>query len=263
VPAGEFVMGSANGEPNERPQHVVRITRPFWMARGEITNRVFARFEPGHDSRVEDKNTYQFGIHGYPSNQPEQPVVRVSWTEAMAFCRWLADKTGERFSLPTEAQWEYACRSGTATPFFFGDRDADFSKFANLADAKLSEFASNPYTVDRPLANPTKYDDWIPKDSRFHDGALLAVEPGRYQPNAWGLWDLHGNVAEWTRTAYRPYPYRTDDGRDSGLPDESKVVRGGSWRDEPKRATSGFRLSYLPWQRVYNVGFRVVSGTTP
>jgi formylglycine-generating enzyme required for sulfatase activity len=263
VPAGEFVMGSANGEPNERPQHVVRITRPFWMARGEITNRVFARFEPGHDSRVEDKNTYQFGIHGYPSNQPEQPVVRVSWTEAIAFCRWLADKTGERFSLPTEAQWEYACRSGTATPFFFGDRDADFSKFANLADAKLSEFASNPYTVDRPLANPTKYDDWIPKDSRFHDGALLTVEPGRYQPNAWGLWDLHGNVAEWTRTAYRPYPYRTDDGRDSGLPDESKVVRGGSWRDEPKRATSGFRLSYLPWQRVYNVGFRVVSGTTP
>ena len=130
-----------------------------------------------------------------------------------------------------------------------------------MADAKLSEFASNPYTVDRPLANPTKYDDWIPKDSRFHDGALLAVEPGRYQPNAWGLCDLHGNVAEWTRTTYRAYPSRPDEGRDAGVPEGNKVVRGGSWRDEPKRATSSFRLSYQPWQRVYNVGFRVISET--
>ncbi|MCY2994334.1 MAG: formylglycine-generating enzyme family protein, partial [Planctomycetota bacterium] len=263
IPAGEVVMGSARGEDRERPQHAVRIERPFWIARCEVTNRVYARFEPGHDSRVEDKNTYQFGVHGYPANRPEQPVVRVSWNEAMAFCRWLSQETGERFSLPTEAQWEYACRAGTETPFCFGDLNTDFSKFANLADAKLSEFASNPYTVDQPLKSPTKYDDWIPKDSRFNDGALITVEPGRYQPNPWGLCDMHGNATEWTRSTFLPYPYRIEDGRDNGLPEGRKVVRGGSWRDEPKRATSSYRLSYLPFQRVFNVSFRVVSETPP
>jgi formylglycine-generating enzyme required for sulfatase activity len=241
---------------------VVRLGR-FWISTLEVTNAMYARFDPRHDSRVEDKNTYQFGIHGYPANRPEQPVVRVSWAEAMDFCRWLSQRTGRRFSLPTEAQWEYACRAGTATALWYGDLNADFSKMANLADAKLSEFASNPYTVDTPLANPTKYDDWIPKDARFNDGALLSVEPGRYQANPWGLHDMHGNVAEWTRSVYRPYPYRADDGREEAGVGGRRVVRGGSWRDEPKRATSSFRLSYLPHQRVHNVGFRVVCELEP
>jgi formylglycine-generating enzyme required for sulfatase activity len=228
------------------------------MGACEVTNRQYARFDPNHDSRVEDKNTYQFGIHGYPANKPEQPVVRVTWLRAMAFCRWLSEKAGRPVSLPTEAQWEYACRAGAGTPMFYGGLDADFSKFANMADAKLSEFASDPYTVDRPLPNPSKYDDWIPKDSRSNDGAVIAVAPGKYRPNAWGLFDMHGNVAEWTRTTCRPYPYAAGDGRDRGDPDGRKVVRGGSWRDEPKRCTSSFRLSYLPFQGVYNVGFRIV-----
>jgi formylglycine-generating enzyme required for sulfatase activity len=228
------------------------------MARAEITNQLYAQFDPAHDSRVEDKNTYQFGIHGYPANTPAQPVVRVSWNEAMAFCQWLSKKTGERFSLPTEAQWEYACRAGTATAFWFGDLNANFAKFANLADAKLSEFASNPYTVDQPLKNPTKYDDWIPKDARFNDGALLTVAPGRYEPNPWGLLDMHGNAAEWTRSVYRPYPCESADGRDEPDAAGRKVVRGGSWRDEPKRGTSSFRLGYPPYQHVYNVTFRVI-----
>jgi len=263
VPAGEFVMGSADGSPDERPQCRVRIERPFWMGVCEVTNDQYAQFDPTHDSRVEDKNTYQFGIHGYPANKPEQPVVRVPWHRAVEFCRWLSQKTGRPFHLPTEAQWEYACRAGTATPMSYGDLNADFSKFANLADAKLSEFASNPYTVDQPLKDPPKYDDWIPKDPRFNDGSLISVSPGKYQPNAWGLCDMHGNVAEWTRTTYRPYPYDAGDGRDAGEPGDRKVVRGGSWRDEPKRCTSSFRLSYLPYQRVYNVGFRVVCDLEP
>jgi len=236
----------------------VRVDKPFWMGTCEITNRQFAVFDPDHDSRVESKNAYQFGVHGYPMNQPEQPVVRVAWIEAMAFCRWLSQRTGERFTLPTEAQWEYACRAGTATPFYFGDCDTDFSAFANMSDASMSKFASDPYTVDRPLEDPPKYDDWIPKDPRFDDGAVLSVAPGRYAPNAWGLYDMHGNVFEWTRTTYRPYPYRADDGRDRAEPQGLKVARGGSWRDRPKRCTSSFRLAYQPYQRVYNVGFRVV-----
>jgi formylglycine-generating enzyme required for sulfatase activity len=176
----------------------------------------------------------------------------------MAFCRWLSARTGQRFTLPTEAQWEYACRAGAATPFNFGGLDTDFSPHANLADAKLTEFASDPYTVDVPLKNPTPFDDWIPKDARFNDRALLTVAPGRYQPNAWGLHDMHGNAAEWTRTTYAAYPYRADDASNSDKPGCRKVVRGGSWRDLPKRGTSSFRLSYPSWQRVYNVGFRVV-----
>jgi len=263
IPAGEFVMGSTSGEPDERPMVRVAIDKPFWMGTCEVTNRQYARFDPSHDSRVETKNAYQFGIHGYPVNKPSQPVVRVPWEDAMAFCRWLSATTGERFTLPSEAQWEYACRAGTATAMSFGDLDADFSKFANLADAKMTEYASDPYTVDTPLPNPPRYDDWIPKDSRFNDGALLSVAPGTYQPNAWGLFDMHGNVAEWTRSTYGPYPYASEDGPTQTGTEARRVVRGGSWRDRPKRATSSFRLAYLPYQRVYNVGFRVICEVHP
>lgn len=258
IPAGEFVMGDPEGFADEGPPARVRIPAPFWMAVEETRNQVFSAFNPHHDSGLEDKNAYQFGVRGYPANGPDQPVVRVSWEQAMAFCRWLTEKTGERFTLPSEAQWEYACRAGAETPFHFGGRDADFSAHANLSDATMSEFASDPYTVDVPLKNPTRFDDWIPKEERFNDGALLSVAPGRYQANAWGLWDMHGNVAEFTRTAYRLSPNPEPQSATPG-PSDRIVVRGGSWRDVPRRATSSFRLGYRPWQKVYNVGFRVVS----
>jgi formylglycine-generating enzyme required for sulfatase activity len=261
IPPGEFVMGSAAGAVDEEPLARVRIERPFWMATKEVTNRMYSLFDPSHQSGVEDRNGYQFGLRGFPMNGPEQPVVRVSWNEAVAFCRWLSEKTGMKFALPSEAEWEYACRAGTATPFSYGDLDTDFSKFANLADAKLSEFASFPYdTSHEPMKNPSKYDDWLPKDARFNDGALLTVEPGRYLPNAWGLLDMHGNAAEWTRSTYRPYPYREEPAPEPAAAGR-KVVRGGSWRDLPKHCTSSSRFSYLPFQRVYNVGIRVIAAS--
>jgi len=253
VPAGQFVMGSTTGPADERPPRRVQIEKPFWMGTLEITNAQYAIFDPDHDSRVESKSAYQFGVHGYPMNRPEQPVVRVSWNEAAAFCRRLSQQTGRRFSLPSEAQWEYACRAGTATAMSYGRIDADFSKYANLADATIRKFASDPYTIDTPLSNPSRYDDWIPRQPRFDDGALLSVRPGSYRPNPWGLYDMHGNVAEWTASDYRPYP-----GGEAHTAGGRKVVRGGSWRDRPRRATSSFRLAYQPYQRVYNVGFRVV-----
>ena len=253
IPAGEFVMGSRTGAAGEQPAVRVRIDRPFWTGTCEVTNEQYQLFAPNHDSRVESKNAYQFGIHGYPVNQPQQPVVRVSWNEAMAFCDWLSTQTGRTFSLPTEAEWEYAARAGSDTPMSYGGVDADFSRFANMADAKLSEFASDPYTVDTPLKNPPKYDDWIPKDARFNDGALLTVAPGRYAPNAWGLFDMHGNASEWTRSSRQPAG-----GFEAGVGHDRKIVRGGSWRDRPERCTASFRVDYWPYQRVYNVGFRVV-----
>ena len=226
---------------------LVRIpaAEPIWVATCEITNAQYALFDPSHDSGVEPRHSYQFGIAGYPVNRPRQPVVRIPCDEARAFCRWLVERTGRPFRLPTELEWEHACRAGTTTPFSFGDLDTDFSPFANFADAKLSDFVQETYIRLHVVENPTPYDDWIPKDPRFDDGGFLSEDVGGYAPNAWDLHDMHGNVAEWTTTVC-PWDER------------QVVVRGGSWYDRPKRGTSSFRLAYRPYQKVFNVGFRVV-----
>jgi formylglycine-generating enzyme required for sulfatase activity len=120
--------------------------------------------------------------------------------------------------------------------------------------------AQGDYTQARVIANPNRYDDWIPRCDRFDDGAIVTVDVGRYQPNPWGLHDMHGNAAEWTRSAYRPYPYHEHDGRnDTTRTDLERVVRGGSWRDRPHQATASYRRPYQPYHRVFNVGFRVVA----
>ena len=194
IPAGEFVMGNPTGPADEQPACRVTIDKPFWMGRYEVTNEQFARFDPQHDSHYETMHGYQFGMHGYPVNRPRQPAVRLSWNQAFGFCQWLSQKTGRRFALPTEAQWEYACRAGTATPFSFGEGQADFSKDANLGDLKLRELALDTYISVHVLPQPNKYDDWVPKDERFNDGGLVSVEVGSYRANAWGLQDMHGNV---------------------------------------------------------------------
>ncbi len=259
IPAGEFVIGDPHGHPDERPPTRVRIAEPFWMGACEVTNRQFATFDPAHDSGVEARFAMQFGVRGFYANGPDQPVVRVCWSRAMDYCRWLSQKTGRTFTLPTEAQWEYACRAGADSPFSYGTLQTDFSPHANLADATLSEYVCHPYLKNRsPLAKASKYDDWIPKDSRFRDEGFLSDGVGRYTPNAWGLCDMHGNVGEWTRSDFRPYPYRDDDGRNELSLQEKKVVRGGSWRDRPWQARSAHRLAYRTYQPVYNVGFRVV-----
>jgi formylglycine-generating enzyme required for sulfatase activity len=257
VPAGVFVMGDPEGEQDEQPLAVVAIEKPFWMSKYEVSNGQYAQFDPAHDSRFEHRSSWIFSEEylGWPLNRPGQPVVRVCWQEAMAFCRWLSAQLGEAANLPTEAQWEYACRAGTSTPLFYGNLDADFSRFANLGDASLRKLAEEGWRPKSP--------DLVPRDARFNDGALVTVESGRYQPNAWGLCDMHGNAAEWTRTTYQPYPYRANDGREALNRGGEKVVRGGSWRDRPKHCRSAFRLAYPPWQKVYNVGFRVILEPNP
>lgn len=252
IPAGSFVIGDPDGCSDEQPCARVEIARPFWMGRCEVTNEQFRRFDPSHDSRFEHRTSWIFSeaYLGWRLDGPKQPVVRVSWERAMAFCRWLSKRTGESVTLPTEAQWEYACRAGSAAPLSYGDLDTDFSGHANVADATIRELALEGWRPKSP--------DLVPRDGRFDDQMLVTAEVGRYQPNAWGLCDMHGNAAEWTRTAYRPYPYRVGDGRDLVSAPGQKAVRGGSWRDRPKRCRSAFRLSYPQYQRVYNVGFRVI-----
>ncbi len=229
--------------------------KPLWVGDYEVSNAQFEVFDPEHDSRVESRQGLSHGFRGFFVNAPEQPVCRVSWDEANAFCGWLSEKTGMSFRLPTEDEWEYACRAGTTTPFNFGDWNTDFSTHANLADQTLIEFISDNYfRVRVPLQNVTYYDDWVPKDRRFCDNGFVSERSGHYLPNAWGLYDMHGNVAEWTSTVSRPnYGVELMDSQ----PDE-RVVRGGSWHDRPYRATSFAREAYYQWQRDFDVGFRVV-----
>jgi formylglycine-generating enzyme required for sulfatase activity len=217
-----------------------------------VTNEQYAQFDPSHDSKYEHKGSWMFNEWdlGWDLNGPKQPVVRVSWKRAMAFCEWLSQRIGRRVTLPTEAQWEYACRAGTSEPLYYGDLDTDFSDFANMADVTIRELVYDVRDEYPP--------DLVPRDSRFNDGKLVTADVGSYKPNAWGLCDMHGNVWEWTRSAYQPYPYRDDDGRNQITNAGERVVRGGSWYDRPKRCRSAFRLVYAPWRKVYNVGFRVV-----
>ncbi len=262
VPAGKFIMGSSR-QADEMPQTIQSIDKPFWIGQFEVTNEQFRAFKKDHDSRTEHRHGYQFGRKGYPLNKANQPVVRVSWEEAMAFCNWLSEKTGLKVSLPTEAQWEWACRAGSGMAYSFGELGADYTRFANVGDQRLQEFAACTahkfYEGVRILDSPSRYDDWIPRDTQFNDGGFVSEEVGHYRSNSWDIYDMHGNVWEWTRSQYKPYPYRSDDGRnDLSNTQTQRVVRGGSWYDRPFKATSSYRLPYRGYQKVFNVGFRVV-----
>ncbi len=246
VPAGSFVVGDPDGAPDERPLALARVDRPFWVSVTEVTNAQYACFDAAHDSGYISESNKDQTRRGAPVNEPRQPVLRVSWAEAEGFCRWLGERAGLPAGLPSEAQWEWACRAGSDAPLAFGGPDADFSAFANLADRSLAGLAR----ADSP--------PWMPRDDRFSDGATVTREVGSYRPNAWGLHDMHGNVSEWTRSLYRPYPYNAADGREDLAAEGPRVVRGGSFYTRPKDARSGWRWGYLPWRKVFDVGFRVV-----
>lgn len=225
-----------------------REVAPFWIGKTEVTNAQMRRFMPNHESRDESRHGYQFGQRGYDMNADLQPAVRVSWNDARAFSQWLSENQSIPANLPTGQQWEWACRAGTTTAFLFGHVDADYSKHANLGDITLHEFASctarKGYHAAEPIAEPNKYDDWIPRDDRFDDGTLVTAEVASYQPNPWGLHDMIGNAWEWTT--------------DTTTPDAHPIARGGSWRDRPHLATVTHQVNYPPYQRVFNIGFRVV-----
>ena len=263
VPSGQFIIGSENN-PDEMPQSRVEIEKSFWIGRFEITNKQFLAFDPLHDSRDEDRHGYQFGRRGYDLNQPDQPAVRISWQQAMDYCKWLSEKTGKTISLPTEAQWEWACRAGSSNDYSFGKMGSDYSKYANLGDITLKEYAActayKNYESVRIIDNANKYDDWVPRDTLYDDRSFVAERVGRFRYNPWELADMHGNVWEWTLSKYKPYPYNNFDRRNDTVNKDvsTRVVRGGSWYDRPYRATSSYRLCYRDYQKVFNVGFRVV-----
>ena len=214
IPAGSFYMGSDGlGEDfDEAPIHQVIISRPFRMGITEITNAQYESFRPEHRA-LRGKN----GV----SLEDDEAVVNVSYSDAVAFCEWLSRKEGKNYRLPTEAEWEYACRAGTYTLFSTGD--------------------GLPAVYHR---NQKVVRDFDP----------VSLKVAQTPPNTFGLYDMHGNVEEWTNSDYLPYPYK-DKLQGTGT---EKVVRGGSWIDRPKFATANTRKAFYPWQKVFNVGFRVI-----
>ncbi|MDR0536359.1 MAG: SUMF1/EgtB/PvdO family nonheme iron enzyme [Puniceicoccales bacterium] len=281
IPAGACVIGSTNGFPDERPRAPVQIKKPFWIAQTVVTNGQYATFDPEHDTGYTNEHGMDHVTPGYIANHPDQPAARLSWQEAMGFCKWLSEKTGKKVTLPTEAQWEWAARAGSATTFPFGHRFADFSEHANLADASLRKTEGNEGHggthswdgVDRQLPHNftagngslLKHRRYWPMDSayplrddRFHDKWFTVDYVKQYYPNAWGLYDTIGNVWEWTRSHYAPYPYNENDGRNNLDATKPKVVRGGSHADRPKVVGSATRLPYESYQKVHNVGFRPI-----
>lgn len=260
IPAGRFAMGDARGHADETPIGDVAIAKDFWIGTHEVANEQFARFDPRHDSRIEAGDFLHFSEQerGDRVNLPEQPVCRVSWQEAMAFCRWLSQRTGETFSLPTESQWEYACRAGASSSMSYGPVDADFSRLANLADVRLRHVGTFGWNLPSGAIPP-----WRPAVESVDDGHRVAAPVGSYAANAWGLYDMHGNVAEWTASSFRSYPYVAGEGRDEETDDARKVIRGGSWYDRPQDARAAYRWHYPAWQKVFDVGFRVVAVAEP
>ncbi len=251
IEPGAFVMGhdgsplpagitekahQRHGDADERPAHPVTISHPFYVGACEVTNAQYERFDPDH-RRLR-------GRLGF-SNGDDEAVVFVSWHEAAAFCHWLSEREGLPYRLPSEAEWEYACRAGTTTPYWCGDTLAPvFHK-----NQRMTWYPSTPLRTDAATGLPTL------------DVVDLSV--GRTPPNPWGLFDMHGNVEEWCRDWYGPYAAgaQTDPAGPAG--GEFRVTRGGSHSTEPYFLRSSNRMGTLPDDRHWLIGFRVALGEAP
>ena len=221
VPSGEFNMGSAPGErsadDDERPVHRVRISQPFYMSIYEVTRREYGLVVTNDSTTGDDVN---------------DPVTDVSWFQAENFCKKLQDRDGNTYRLPTEAEWEYACRAGSSTSWSFSDRSGSMSKYA-----------------------------WCVQNS---NGRVHSV--GSLLPNRFGLFDMHGNVGEWCQDWYLSgYYRRVVAGVDPQGPTSSsettlstKIVRGGNWSNTAERCRSGFRGGNSPTIVSSRIGFRLV-----
>ena len=222
---GQPPMAAHPLEWDETPSHTVRITRPFYMVVTPVTNAQYERFRPEHRQHR--------GKRGY-STDDNEAVLFVSWHDAVAFTQWLSKKEGKPYRLPTEAEWEYACRAGTTTPYNTG--------------RALPEIYHQHQVMNRQHSlHPDK----------------VSLEVGRTPPNAWGLHDMHGLVEEWCLDWYGPYtskPKTDPVGRLDGI---ARVTRGGSHSTGLPFLRSGNRMGALLGARSFLIGFRVVMGVLP
>lgn len=279
IPAGSFQMGSSQAQieqavaldsrldasnfANEQPQHRVEISRAFNLGTTEVTRGQFSQFvaatgyrteaetdgEGGHGyNRVDRKfegplPKYTWRETGFPQTN-DHPVVNVSWNDAVAFCNWLSTREGLDYHLPTEAQWEYACRAGSSTGWSFGSDERELVQNANVADQQLKLI-------------PGAGKDWYYHASS--DGFPFTAPVGRFPTNLRALFDLHGNVLEWCADCYGAEYYAEPIDRDPLGPSKgnARALRGGSWTGGPAYTRSAFRGSEAPTKRMINIGFRI------
>ena len=245
IPAGEFFMGSLNNDPgareDEQPRHRVRITKPFYMGVYEVTQAEF--------QTLMGTNPSSFTRSGLLNNAPadldtsQLPVDNVTWYAAIEFCRRLSElraeeRSGRVYRLPTEAEWEYACRAGTTTVFYFGD---------SLSSSQSNFNGRNPFGST--------------ETGRFLN---RTVPVGSYEPNAFGLFDMHGNLHEWCMDRFDRDYYRNSAAEDPPGPEQgtSRVIRGGDWYSDGRDCRSAFRYADIPEGRFYALGMRVVCELT-
>ncbi len=263
IPAGRFRMGCVSGRDcgdGETPVHEVTIAQPFALSKYEVTRGEFGRFvtqagyrttaERGGGCYVWDGSEWtvnSFVRWNNPGfNQSDtHPVVCVSWDDAVAYVEWLSSGTGMRYRLPSEAEWEYAARSGSTTKYHFGDDESQLCQYANHEDG----------STGLPWRNVSCLDGIGER----------TAEVGSYQPNSFGLHDMHGNVWEWVQDCWNEsYAGAPSDGSawtsgDCG----SRVLRGGSWNSDPWYLRAALRLRGTSNSRSYVIGFRVAQTLTP
>lgn len=233
IPAGTFSMGSPSGEDgrdkDENP-HEVTVSRPYYMSIHEVTNRQCRAWRPTHDSGSYDEHSL---------NGDDQPGVPIDWGDAAEYAMWLTDRDPKHaYRLPTEAEWERACRAGTRTAYCFGDRIEDLPRYGNFSDV------NDPTGAER---------------EDLDDGHAVTAPVGSYRPNRWGLYDLHGNAWEWCSDWYAAYPPTAITNPQGPTSGTVRVYRGGCWRWFPKFARSAKRRNYTFEAQMRDIGFRLVS----
>jgi formylglycine-generating enzyme required for sulfatase activity len=198
---------------------------------------------PIYDSKKQEwggtKTAYRWRQTGFPQSD-DHPVVNVTWNDAVKFAAWLSKKDGREYRLPTEAEWEYACRGGSTSRYHFGDDEEELSKFGNVADASAK-------------AKFSLLKDTIKSD----DGYVFTAPVGNYKANKFGLYDMHGNAWEWCSDWYDDYPSGRVTDPKGPATGSYRVLRGGSWNDLAWYCRSAFRYGYVPSSRGSNLGFRL------
>ena len=264
IPAGSYLMGDNMGLDDEKPVHKVTITKPFYLGQYEVTVEQFRRFveATGYATDAEKGTGFQ-GAFGWNRDTMEfkmneeyswqstgfaqldtHPVVNVSWNDAMEFCRWLSRKEGSTFRLPTEAEWEYACRAGTTTPYFHGHDPEGTAQVGNVADAV---FAAQFPELESAI--------------QTSDGYAYTSPAGSFSPNSFGVYDMHGNVWEWCADWFDMEYYANSPTNDPPGPaiGEERVYRGGGWFNCARGFRSASRSGDLPENRHLTLGFRVAA----
>ncbi len=289
IPAGQFMMGSdespaalARAYPqydpkrfldlsDEAPVHKVRITRPFYMGQHEVTVGQFRRFldASGYQPESIADGTGGYGYNrdydpeksargdafegrapkyswrnvGFPQGD-DHPVLNVTWHDAVALCKWLSAKEGKTYRLPTEAEWEYAARAGTRTRYHSGDEPQSLLKAANVFDADSKK----------------NWQKWAAFALDGADGHAFTAPVGSFAPNAFGLYDMHGNAWEWTADWHDDNYYAKSPVDDPQGPADGsvKVRRGGSWHTWSFYARSSYRNWNAQDTRYTLVGMRLV-----